>query len=49
MPRRIGPGLGGEAWDRYLAEFAEFYPTYRDYIARAGRDVPIWVLGSDAA
>lgn len=36
----------GKAWDRYLAKFAEFYPTYRDYIARAGREVPIWVLES---
>ena len=39
----------GTNWDRYLAEFAEFYPTYRDYIARAGRDVPIWVLESSAS
>jgi deazaflavin-dependent oxidoreductase (nitroreductase family) len=37
---------GGEAWDRYLEGFAEFYPTYRDYIVVAGRDVPIWVLES---
>ena len=36
----------GEAWDRYLEEFAEFYPTYRDYIVRSGREVRIWVLES---
>ncbi|MEE9473091.1 MAG: nitroreductase/quinone reductase family protein, partial [Acidimicrobiia bacterium] len=31
----------GEAWGRYLERLVEFYPTYRDYIAGAGREVPI--------
>ncbi|MGI9647570.1 MAG: nitroreductase/quinone reductase family protein, partial [Acidimicrobiia bacterium] len=31
-------------WDRYLEEFAAFYPPYRDYVARAGRQIPIWKL-----
>ncbi len=44
-PYRARPAEG-EAWDRYLEGFAEFYPTYLDYIALAGREVPIWVLES---
>ncbi len=36
-------------WEQYFARFADFYPTYRDYVARAGREVPIWVLASAGA
>lgn len=38
-----------QQWQDYFERFAEFYPTYRDYIARAGRDVPIWVLTSSGS
>jgi deazaflavin-dependent oxidoreductase (nitroreductase family) len=31
-------------WQRYLDQFAAFYPSYRDYVARAGREIPIWKL-----
>ena len=33
-----------DRWHRYLDRFAEFYPPYGDYVARAGRDIPIWLL-----
>jgi len=33
-----------DQWDGYLEDFAAFYPSYRDYVARAGRQVPIWKL-----
>jgi len=28
----------------YLERFISFYPPYRDYVARAGREIPIWIL-----
>ena len=31
-------------WSGYLDRFAEFYPPYRDYVARSGRDIPMWRL-----
>lgn len=34
---------GADAARRFDA-FADFYPTYRDYAARARRDIPVWVL-----
>lgn len=40
---------GAPAWAGYFERFAELFPTYRDYIARAGREVPIWVLEPMAA
>ncbi len=33
-----------ERWHRYLERFAEQYPPYRDYVARAGREIPMWRL-----
>ena len=33
-----------DIWHRYLDRFAEFYPPYRDYVARAGREIPMWRL-----
>ncbi len=33
-----------ENWAHWLDRFAAFYPPYRDYVARAGRDIPIWKL-----
>jgi deazaflavin-dependent oxidoreductase (nitroreductase family) len=38
-----------EHWTRYLEQFAAFYPPYRDYVARAGRQVPIWKLAPASA
>ena len=42
------PALAREAdegdWDRYLEEFAAFFPPYLDYVARAGHRIPIWKL-----
>lgn len=43
MASRAEP-VSGEEWSHYLSRFAEFYPTYRDYVARAGRDIPMWRL-----
>jgi deazaflavin-dependent oxidoreductase (nitroreductase family) len=34
----------GQHWDQYLEQFADFYPPYRAYVARAGRQIPIWKL-----
>lgn len=31
-------------WHGYLDRFAEFYPSYHDYVVRAGRDIPMWRL-----
>ncbi len=28
----------------YIERFAGFYPSYRDYVARAGREIPVWNL-----
>ncbi len=33
-----------QEWPGYLDQFAAFYPAYRDYVARAGRDIPMWKL-----
>lgn len=33
-----------DRWHHYLERFAEFYPSYNDYVARAGREIPIWRL-----
>ncbi|MBT8216288.1 MAG: nitroreductase family deazaflavin-dependent oxidoreductase [Acidimicrobiia bacterium] len=34
--------VGDEQWDGYFERFAEFYPTYRDYVA--DRRAPMWRL-----
>lgn len=37
-----------DEWEPIFARFAAFYPAYRDYRERAGRDIPIWVFEPDA-
>ncbi|NNC92909.1 MAG: nitroreductase family deazaflavin-dependent oxidoreductase [Acidimicrobiia bacterium] len=36
--------VGHDRWHHYLDRFASFYPPYRDYVQRAGRDIPMWRL-----
>ena len=36
--------VADDRWHHYLDRFAAFYPSYRDYVARAGRDIPMWRL-----
>lgn len=38
-----------DLWHRYLDRFAEFYPPYRDYVTRAGREIPMWKLVASPA
>lgn len=38
-----------DEWDRHFEDFAAFYPSYRDYVERAGRQIPIWKLQPIAA
>lgn len=33
-----------DRWHHYLERFADFYPSYYDYAARAGREIPMWRL-----
>lgn len=40
---RAHPASPGE-WEDLFERFAAFYPSYRDYRARAGREIPIWIL-----
>ncbi|MCP4249152.1 MAG: nitroreductase family deazaflavin-dependent oxidoreductase [bacterium] len=46
--RSVAPALATQVADtarpHYLERFAAFYPPYRDYVARAGREIPIWML-----
>lgn len=37
-------GVSGTAWESTFDRFAEFYPPYRGYRERAGRDIPMWRL-----
>ena len=41
----VATQVTGEAWDDLFDRFADFYPAYRTYLDRAGRNVPIWRLG----
>ena len=41
--RRARLATAGE-WEPIFAKFAAFYPSYRAYRERAGRDIPIWVF-----
>lgn len=36
--------VGKKQWPGYFDRFAAFYPSYRDYAARADREIPIWRL-----
>lgn len=36
--------VAAEDWPHLLDRFAAFYPSYRDYVARAGRQIPMWRL-----
>jgi deazaflavin-dependent oxidoreductase (nitroreductase family) len=44
-----GERVSADRWDGYLDRFVEFYPPYRDYVARAGRSIPMWRLVPEAA
>lgn len=48
MATRAEP-VAADQWHRYLDRFAEFYPSYRDYVARAGREIPMWRLVPQSA
>lgn len=36
--------VSDDQWDEHLDAFADFYPPYRDHVARAEREIPIWKL-----
>lgn len=36
--------VSGASWDDCFERLVALYPPYRDYLARAGRDIPMWRL-----
>ncbi len=42
--RAVARAANPAEFESLFARFVEFYPSYEDYRARAGREVPIWIL-----